>query len=266
MLTKKPTKEAVKAQDRMIGSLEKLGLHCLEAKLYVVLLSSDSLTISEAARAAGIKRTTTYSVVDALARRGLVAYETRGSRRRVRALSPEQINEMIEQQRQTSATLVPELLSIFRERSESVAIRTYEGLSAIKRVYEELLPVLRKDDDYLVIGNQAQWLSLDQDYFHDFTVRRGKLPIRIRMILVDSEVAKKIQCVQHLYNEEIRLLPSGVSFHTNFVIVPNRVVIHELHPPGNALVIDNKGVVKTLSELFNLLWETLPSPSGRLSG
>lgn len=82
----------------------------------------------------------------------------------------------------------------------------------------------------------------------------AKLDIRIRSILQDSPEARRHKEFEKNYNEAIKILPKDSRLTTNMVIMPKRVVIHQLAPPISAIVIETKSIINMHKELFEIVW------------
>ncbi len=245
-------------KNKLLKVLNELGLSEKEAKVYLALLSLGEVTVLSISKEAGIKRTTVYSVLDSLKQKGLVEVVVRGFKTFYRAVSPENLVAVIEERQQKLNKYLPDFLSLYNASVKESYLRYYEGLPAIKSIYEDLLKSVKIGDDYLVISDQEKWYSLDPEYFEDFLRRRSKLNIKIRLLLQDSPIARQHQKIQKFYNETIKFLPAGTKLDTNLVIIPQRVVIHQTVPPIKAIVIDSPIVAKMHKEFFEIMWRFLP--------
>jgi sugar-specific transcriptional regulator TrmB len=244
-------------ENRLTKLLIGLGLNEMEAKVYLAGLSLGPTTILKLARTSELKRTTIYSIVESLKQKGLVVTEMRGFKKYLLASAPEQLESMLNQQRERLQLAMPDLMSLHRLAGEGGAIKYYEGLEAIKSVYEGLIKDVRPREDYLVMSDQSRWLNLDKEYFLDFLRRRAKLPINIRMLLQDSPIAREHQRIQKTFNEKIKILPPRTKLTTNLVVIPRRVVIHQLVPPLFAIVIENQSVTQMHQQQFEIIWESI---------
>ena len=106
-----------------------------------------------------------------------------------------------------------------------------------------------------------RWYDLDSAYFEDFTRRRAalsrRLRFRIRLLVEDSPVARKHREMQAELSETIRFLPKETGLTTNLVIIPKKVVVHQLVAPVHAMVIENSHLVKMHREQFEIMWRAL---------
>lgn len=247
---------------KLITSLVEIGLSENEAAIYLAAVSAGPTTIQKLASAASIKRTTAYSVVEALKKRLLMREEIRGFKKLLVAEPPSKLESILEQRKEQLRKHLPELSALYNLTPGEDSIRFYEGVEATKEVYEGILEDIRPKDEYMVISAMSPWYNLDPVFFEDFTRRRGelsrKLGFRIRLLLQDTPITRKHKRIEVNYSETIKILPPTVSLTTNLVIVPTKVVIHQLVEPIHAMVIHNPNVIRMHRELFELMWSSLP--------
>lgn len=244
--------------DNLAKILIDLGLTENEAKVYVAALSLGPSAILKIAQAAEIKRTTVYFVVESLKLKGLMTVAVRGFKKLYVAENPAKLETILENRRALLAKTLPEFASLYNLKGGESTIKYYEGLAGIKSVYEGLIRDVRPKEDYLIISHMEQWLGLDPEFFLDFTKRRAKLPIKIRLLVQDSPVAREHKRLEATFNEKIKFLPPGTSLDTNLVVIPKKVVIHQLAPPIMAIVIENKSMVRLHQQLFEIIWRSIP--------
>ncbi len=243
---------------QLLRLLTDLGLSEPEACIYLASLSLGSSTIMKLASEANIKRTTAYSLIEHLQRKGLMRTELRGFKKKFAAASPDTLESMLDQQRQKLHHALPDLQALYTMESGESVIRQYEGLEATKGIYEQLLKDVRPHDDYLILSNPELTFKIATDFFQDFIQRRAKLDIKIRMLAQDSPFARERQRFQKNHNEIIKILPPGTKLSTNLVIIPKYVVIHQMVPPIFAIVIENKNVIQMHREQFEIMWKSIP--------
>ncbi len=244
--------------NQLINILKELGLTESEAEIYFISLSLGPSTILKMAQASGIKRTTVYSIVDSLKQKGLVNIELAGFKKKFVAEDPQRLEEILETRKEKFRKLLPEFSAIYNLRGGESFIKYYEGIPAIKGIYESMIRDIKPHEDYLVIGNQDNVLNLDQEYMLDFLHRRAKLPINIKMIFQESEMAHKLKEQEKNFNSKIKILHPGTKFNTNLVITPQRVFIHQLIQPIIAIVIENKSIIQMHKEMYEVIWNSLP--------
>ena len=214
--------------------------------------------VQEIAEAAEVKRTTVYAILDSLKQRGLIREELKGWKTFFAAESPDKLEALIEQMRHRVRNNLPEFTALYNLHSSGAFISYYEGLESVKNVYEGLLKEIRPHEDYLVIGDLEKWLAQDQEFFSEFTKRRAKLNINIRILMQSSAGAQIHKDKEKIFNEKIKIMPPEYQLTTNMVIIPHKVVINQLTPPLLAMVIENDSIVQMNRELFEMIWKSIP--------
>ena len=241
----------------LLTILQNLGLSENESRVYLAALSLGPATAISIARAGAINRTTVYPVVESLKQKGLVRLDVRGLKKLYVAASPEMLEQILENRKTEFQKVLPDFLSLYQLEGSESFIKYYEGVAGVKTVYESLLTDVKPHEQYMVIGQQDAWYSADRKYFQKFIERRGKLPINIRLLLKDSTLSREQKKFEKNYNEAIKLLSPKIKLNANIVIIPKKVVLHQLVAPVTAIVIENKSVVQTLQEVFEILWSAV---------
>ncbi len=239
-------------------TLTDLGLSENESAVYFSALSLGPTTILKVAKSAEIKRTTVYSVIESLHSKGLMRIELKGFKKLYVAEGPEKLESILEQRKAKLKQFMPEFAALYNLKGGESFLKYHEGLEAVKNVYESLIKDVRPHEDYRVMANQDQWLSLDPDYFRDFLARRAKLPIKVRMMFQDTELGRKWQAERHVLNTKIKILPESTKLTTNLVVTPQRVLIHQLVPPIFGIVIENRSIIRMHQEMYDIIWKSLP--------
>ncbi len=241
----------------LANALLNIGMTDKESSVYLAVLGQGPTTVLKIATATGIKRTTVYSILESLKQKGLITIELKGFKQQYSAESPEKLSKLLDTRKKVFESFMPELLALYNLNPGESFIKFYEGLAGIKSVYENLLKDVASGDDYLVFADDEQWFKLDREFFQAFIERRAKLDIKIRSLLQDSPEAQMHKKFERNYNESIKILPKDTAMTTNLVIIPKRVVIHQLTPPVNAIVIETKSIIKMQRELFEIAWRSI---------
>lgn len=255
MLTKFLTKKM--KNDKLAGVLEELGLNEKEAKVYLGALSLGPTTVFKISQTAEIKRTTVYSILESLKKQGLIRIEIKGFKKLYAAENPEKLESMINNRRELLNKTLPEFAALYNLQGGGSLIKYYEGWQASKAVFLELLKEVKPHDDYLVITDQQKWYELDPKFFQKFIEKRAKLNLKIHLLFQDSKIARYHKKLQKNFNEKIKILPKRTDLTTNLIILPHKVVIHQLISPYIAIVIENKSVVKMCREMFEIIWRSI---------
>ncbi len=240
----------------IIEIIKDTGLSENEAIVYSSALFLGPSTILDLSKESNLPRTTVYGLVTQLKHAGMMFVEIKGLKKLYTATHPEKLRELLSVRKNNFEKQFPELEALYNLKGSGSLIKYYEGLNAVKGVYEDLLNDVQPNDEYLVLSDQEQWQSLDEEYFKDFLERRAKLPIKIKMLLQDTPTARHSLKYQKNYNCEVRILPAHIKLSTNLIIIPQRVVIHQLISPVFATTIENPSIIKMHKESFSIMWES----------
>jgi sugar-specific transcriptional regulator TrmB len=198
-----------------------------------------------------------YPILENLKSLGLVVLEHKGFKQFYTATEPKKLEVLVEERKKKFHNALPDFNQLVNLQSHGDVIKQYEGLKAIKQVYENLITDIKPHQDYLIITDQEKWLNLDKDYFMDFTERRAKLPINIKMLQIESKTSRWFKQYEKNFNYQIKFLPKDTNLTVNLVITPQKLVIHQLTPPISAWVIENKSSIELHTQLFNVIWNLL---------
>ncbi len=242
---------------RIIQTLQEIGLNEKEALVYSSSLSLGPSSVLAIAKEAGVKRSTAYSIIESLRQKQLMRKEVRGIKEYYSAEDPERLKIVLENRQERLLKILPELGALYRLEGAESIIKYYEGVESLKNVYLNMISTVKPGQDYLVLSSIDIAYKFAPGFFPDFSARRGKLDIKVRMILEDSAIARHRAGKGRLANERNRILPKGTKLTTNLVIIPQRVFIHQFEAPTMGMVIENSHIIRMHREMFELIWASL---------
>lgn len=251
-------------KNELIETLKSVGLSEKEATVYLTSLSLGPSTVLRIARASEVKRTTIYSILESLKQRGLMRMDVRGWKTLYSAENPEKLESLINTMKSEVKNAMPKFAALHSLHTSGAFIKYYESLEAIKGVYESLLRDIKPGEDYLIVGDLSLWLEQDPVFFQNFTERRAKLDINIRVLMQDSEKARENKKFERNYNEHIKIMPPDFKLTTNMVITPRRLMINQLTLPLMAMVIENESIIQMHRELFEMVWKSVPDETAEI--
>ena len=240
--------------DQITKKLSELGLSDSEVRIYISMLSLGETTIDRISKLSGVKRTTIYPLISNLRNLGLVSVKDNGFKKLYYAENPKRLATMVERKKEDLLSVLPSLEAMYNTGGNDILIKTYEGVDAMKSIYDELLQELKHRDNYLVIGDPERWDIHAKDYFKGFIKRRLKIDLKARLLLSYSETAKEYKKFEKNFKEEVRILPNNYIIDTNVVITDKKIIIHQLENPVVTILIESKSVISLQKNLFEMLW------------
>ena len=239
-----------------IKTLQDFGLSAHEAGVYYAGLLLGPTTVLKISKLSGVKRTSIYAITDALKNKGLMSIQLKGLKQLFVAENPDRLKNVIDQKQQALQYVLPEFQKMFQTRGDEGGFKYYEGLSAVKQIYLEILKELQNGDEYCAITNHGTWLDLDPIFFEKFIEKRAKLPITIRLLFEENTRGKEHKKFEKNFNEQIRILPIGTTLDTNIVITPKKILMHTLSGNITGVVLTNKSFIKMQKEFFEIMWNS----------
>lgn len=247
----------VQYMDKNVKTLEEFGLSDEEARLYLAGLSLGPTTMLKLARSANVQRTSAYRVADSLISRGLMKVELKGLKKLYAVESPENLKRSLEQKTAQLNDLLPTLMASFNKRGKDTLIKYYEGVEGVKSVYEGFLRETRSGEPYYVISSHHEWYKVDEKWFSNFSDRRNAKGLDFKFFLLDSEHARRLKDREEVLGLKVKILPKNLHFTSILIITQYRVLIHNLEPPIEGLVIENQDMITMFFQIFNVMWASI---------
>ncbi len=243
-------------KNKIISTLESIGLTQKEAQIYLAGLSTEYHSIAELSRKTEIKRTTVYTVVEKLIAKGLMSQVPKGWKTYYTSNPPHSLQQLIESKKRLMNDILPDLKNLHSSGNRQITLKKHENLTQIKGAYTRILENTKPNEPYYVFADQEYWWQLDPNFFEQFIRRRSTLNLDIKIVLKDSKIAREHAKKFIDLDQEIRIYQPAYTLRTNLVITPNKLLIHDLIN-STLLEIDNQSIIHTHMELFEITWNTL---------
>jgi sugar-specific transcriptional regulator TrmB len=242
--------------------LESIGLSDKEAKVYLASLKLGGAAIQDIAEEAGVNRSTTHVIMLGLIERGLASSFTKGKKRHFSVESPSQLVSLIAQEEQKVAEkerrlqkMLPMLRDIYSTAEHRTQVRFLEGKEGLKTLRETLLETDKNVHEILSFIPVDKLYEAIPDYDQTTKKQRVGHKVRIRSIythkdgpIAGANSAKQLRDARYVPRE---LFP----FDAEIVIHGDKAQIISLEDPIGGVVIENKQIVNTLRQLWNLAWK-----------
>jgi len=238
-------------------SLEKSGLSPRETKVYLAALELGRARVQEIAKKAGLPRSTTYSVLEALISKNLIFSFGQEKVKQYIAEDPQKIASLSEETTRVIKEILPSLKEIYRSAKGRPQIKYHEGLAAIKEMYEDILR--QKEREYLIFAPESTWLKMDEKWFNDYKKRRASAKIKTRLILTDSPEARERKKNEARDFSEIKIIPRELpqDITAGVYIFREKVIFTEYKKDLITVEIQSKGIAEMQRLMFERLWSLL---------
>lgn len=246
----------------MLTQLIRLGLTEKEAKVYLAALELGSQTAQEIAKKAGVNRATTYVILQALMKKGLVSMFSAGKKTSFAAEAPEHLDHLLRKQeediferRRDLEKMIPELRALHQRAPGKPLVRFFDGDEGVRMMLSGLWRQLQPPTvlkAFLALSEYG-WegsrlldpptadVLVDVIYTHQGGEQVG---------LGDSKKHVRTRFVN----------PKDYPFEASILILPSRhqVAIVSRHHQASGVLLENPEMTRTLESAFDLIWKNLP--------
>ncbi len=250
--------------EQLIQSVEDLGLSQKEARVYLSNLALGSATVQQIADHSGIKRVTTYVILESLANLGLVSQTSQGKKTFFNAEDPVALRRLVakkeqevKDQKQAFEDLLPQLKTLKSLPQDAPSVKYYDNPEGIKSIMASFLAQHRKEGPIFGVSNLDQLF----EFFPEFgqassNPERTKLGIRSRIIYTSKRGAV-LAGSDKARNRESKFVPlDKFPFNGDFNVVGNHIILLSLSGPRPiGVTIDSAELAKGLRAVFELAWE-----------
>lgn len=251
--------------EQLVTQLEELGLSQKEARVYVASLMLGPSTVQKIADFSGIKRVTTYVILESLVNLGLASQSSKGKKTFFSAEEPNNLRrllqkkeEQLKEQKQSFEDMLPELKSLRSLPADTPAVKFYEGVEGIRSILTWVYAEANKNNDTIYgISNMDSVFKL----FPEIRDNLGNpqrisesLPSRIIYTYSGGPIFKETDKAR---NRQSRYLPADkYKLHADFSVAGDHIMMISLAgvtPIG--ISISSSELADGLREIFRIMWE-----------
>ncbi len=241
--------------------LQDLGLNEREAIVYIALLQVDTASVIELAKKTKINRSTTYTVLDSLAEKGLVGEIQIGKKTHYQAERPERLETFVENQKilleeqsKKLKDIIPMLKSVTRGSGERPVVKFFEGRDGIVNSTEEFFAGEEKNDlAYFFYPNDLMDNALTDEEKKRFHTIRMKKNIKAKILYT----RKGGDLASDAMGERIRIDGKRYPITCDIAIYKDKVRMNTMGKSFSGIFIKSKDISDTLRSIFNLAYDNL---------
>lgn len=246
------------SDEKIKNLLERIGLSEKEAAVYLAALKLGETTVMAISKKSEVKRSTVYTIIDDLKRRGIMAEVHKGLKKKFVAENPRNLLQIVEDNRERLQKYLPDLMNMYSFPSTDQGVKVLEGAEGVRNGLESMLSDIEVGDYYLVMVNFETLFELLPNFMPKFLAKRATYNINIRTIVQDGERGRWYKSNQEKFNDTVKIFPKDVQFSANIVLTPHRVLFKKLLPDTGAVIIENRQVVDTIKQVFEMVWGGIP--------
>ncbi len=247
-------------ETRLYNILKNIGFTKQETNVYLACLSLGRSSVIQIAGKAGIKRTTTYNIIESLLEKGVLSKHQDRKGQKFLAESPEKILTNLRQNQKDLSQILPNLIAMAGSESEfKPEVKFYQGKEGLKAVYEDTLNSCEKGYELAGYFSGEDAFNFLPDYTRSYVKRRVAKGIKAKAIAIDSKIIRK-----HIDRDkkELRrtklvskqMLPISIEKD----IYKDKVAFMNFKGFPFGVIIKSPQIAKSERAIFELLWKKLP--------
>jgi len=249
-------------------ALGAIGLSEKESAVYTALLQLGRASAYSVSEKSGLKKPTTYVILDELIKKGVVSRVPREKKQLYVARPPEEAFAVaeeriaLEQQKLVAARgKLPELLALTRGKKTKVNMMYFEGVNGIKRMLEYGKEEMKGKEmvGFYAIDPQTHE-ELTQYVQHEWNEKMLRLGVTMRGIVPDHPSLKTYRKTDEKYKRETKIIPyKQYSSDVALDVIGDMVRIQD-YKNLQGVLLENPDVAKTVREIFEMVWKCQTEP------
>jgi sugar-specific transcriptional regulator TrmB len=243
--------------------LKNQGFNEKDVQVYLDVFRHDQSFASSTALRTGIDRTTVYSVLKRLVKKGVLVEVTINDVASYMPVSPEiflqEIDHKVDElkaQKKIANLFVDQLQGLKKSVFDKPDIKIYEGVESVTALYERTL---------VKNGLQKVFTSLDSlpKGMSDFLKKRFielklKKGVVSKVIVDDTKFSKRYKSLDLTSNRKTVVVKNyPLDLHSEVILYgEQKVAIIDFHKQIYGIVIESATLYKSLEALFDYIWKT----------
>lgn len=236
-------------------NLQKLGLNEKETNVYLASLRLGLSNITDIVRVSGLKRATTYLIIEELIKKGLIRRIKIDKKLYYDSQKPQILKAKLQEQSRVLDRILPDLKKLVQQQSGRPQIQILEGREGIKQIYEEThqyRELVFWSDIEQIINVLGEELKQELEY-------QEKHNIKVKDIVSDTTFGRRYARQQNKKNPRHQTkIFKGSTFTNDNLIYGDTLVIFSICE-GNlfAIKIISKEITQSYKIFFEKLWKSL---------
>ncbi len=237
-------------------SLQEAGLSEIESKIYLSLLKSQKMTVSEIARATDTKRPTCYQYLDLLLSKDFIIRVPIGKRMYYSAVSPKKVLSAARKRYEAFEAVSDEMMKQYEESTHKPQVAFYEGKRELKNIYDDLFKTV--GDIYSIFPPTAFFENFTEQEYDEFDSSISQYAIKSKDLIVEDKHFKRVSQIRKkngVENKVTKKLPESFKTNVDVLVYNNKVALISLRDLS-ALVIENKDIADLFKSIHTSMWKS----------
>ena len=258
--------------------LQNFAFSQAESELYTAALKLEKASISEIAQKAGMGRTAAYFHIKNLIEKNIFKQVKVGKKIFIKAISPTELAENLQESVGSFKTLIPQLESLSRAENEIPQIEIMESNAAFQKIYDEVIN-MPTGSIFKVIedkkGAEAELKLFNSEYWNYFFSEMAKRKIITKAIFtkeimddINESITPENYKILGARLWDIRTLPDANMPINGFVLLYNNKLSFLFPEVALTITIKHKALFHLLDTMFETIFsfaQVAENPWGKSS-
>lgn len=234
--------------------LTKFGFSINESKIYLAALEMGIGSAQDIGKKASVKRTTAYSVLDELIKKGVIVKTKEKGKDRFLAINPRELASRFADYQKKLQEAVPELLAIYNQKQVKPKVQFFEGLEGIKQIYADTLKEKPKE---ILEWNTQSIMKMFPGFPREYIKERRKLGIKAKRVGPDNPDYRGHKSRDEQELSETKLLDEkDYNIPIEINIYGNKVAFMS-YGDQIGLIIESESIAKSMRTIYELFWKEI---------
>ncbi|MFZ2975931.1 MAG: helix-turn-helix domain-containing protein [Candidatus Moraniibacteriota bacterium] len=232
--------------------LTNLGMSPNEARIYLAALESGQTSAQRIAQKATVKRTTAYSVLEGMVKKGFVLKTKKEGYHQYLAENPKNLAERFQAYQKSFENVLPELESIHNKREVRPKVLFFEDTEGILKVYKD---TLNENPVEILEFNTSEIFKTFDTFPVDYVEERKKKNIRaLRIAPKDKLYSQRAKLDKEELSETKLIKDFNIPIEIN---IYNNKVAFMSYADKIGLIIESESIAKSMKKIYEMLWERI---------
>ena len=245
----------------IIEALQNLGLTDKEARVSTALLKRGQCSAYGISEESGLKKPTTYVILDELIEKGLASRIPRVKKQLFVAKPPEELFAMAEERISLAKTILPQLKAMKEGGKSKPKTLFFEGMKGVR---ENFRWENRKMSGKETVGFWAhsgdaspELVEFFLENMEDFKKNNN----RMKGLVPDDPNFKRFRETDKEYNRQLKTIPFSEYSASTSVTIGDDFISFFSFKDLQITRIENKKIANTMRQIFEMVWKCRPEKS-----
>ncbi|MCK5084695.1 MAG: hypothetical protein KAQ64_03505 [Candidatus Pacebacteria bacterium] len=242
--------------------LKKLNFSSKEIDIYLAALKLSSASVTELAERAGVKRPTTYVILEKFKEMGLISLARKKGIKIFVTEDPDKLLKLLEEEKEVLSNKEKELknslpkLKALKEKDTTVPIiRYYKGKEGIWNILNDIMN--SQHDSRMITSGKAFDILGEKRIERDVLQKRRQIGTKSYIISDHDPHQIDTYRKKELLFREFRFLPDTIDLNSLVYIYEDKIALIFLRDSLTGIIIENKELFLVFKFMFDSLWKEL---------